>query len=195
MLNLVALDIKVTPKILVSSISTIGDVSKRLLSDNVHNFFYARHVFTCRLLSRGSPVNGRNITLTLNSTSYTTLQYSSLRTNASGYAWLALYLSPQANNNQTAYNVVASFSGDTASAATATMTLLNGTSYAVCTTTQYNTLEPCARELGIELCFITRTLRSSFHVNMNSPLPLSKALFFKVLLTPRSLMAHWACIE
>jgi len=57
--------------------------------------------------------------------------------NANGLAKFVLWLSPQANNNATAFNVVASFSGDSVSTATASMILLNGTSYPVCTTTQY----------------------------------------------------------
>jgi hypothetical protein len=97
-------------------------------------------VFNCTLLSNGSAVPNRSITLKLNSSAVYAgnSTYPALITNNKGYAWLALYLSPQANNNQTAYNVVASFAGDSASTAAATTTTLKGTTYAVCTTTQYN---------------------------------------------------------
>jgi hypothetical protein len=140
-----------TPQNIISSPLqlTVGYDTTLLLSVT-RDFNSTRHVFTCRLLSSGgSPVCGKNITLTLNSTSYITQQYPSLRTNASGYAWIALYLSPQADNNQTVYNVVASFAGDSASTATATLTTINRTTYDVCTTTQYNTYEPCSNSTSI----------------------------------------------
>jgi len=61
---------------------------------------------------------------------------------------VTLFLTPPAGGNLT-YNVVASFSGDTASTATATMTTLNGTTYDVCTTTQYNSYEPSSNSTSI----------------------------------------------
>jgi hypothetical protein len=92
----------------------------------------------------------KTIMLKLNGTSYSyNSTYPNLRTNQSGYAWLALYLSPQANNNQTAYSVVVSFAGDSASTATALLTTLNGTTYDVCTTTQYNSYEPSSNSTSI----------------------------------------------
>jgi hypothetical protein len=100
-----------------------------------------RHVFTCTLLCNGLPVTStRTITLKLNSTVYT-------NTTTNGVAKFMLYFSPQADNNQTAYNVVASFSGDSASTATATMTTLNGTTITVCTTTQCNTLDEVLKRI------------------------------------------------
>jgi hypothetical protein len=72
-----------------------------------------------------------------------------LQVNIADLAITVLYLSPQANNNQTAYNIVASFSGDSASMATASMTTLNGTTYDVCTTTQYNSYEPSSNSTAI----------------------------------------------
>lgn len=112
--------------------------ARRLQLNPRRDFDSTGHILLSRLLNGPSPLCGENITLTLKSASYTTEQYSSLRTNQSGYAWLALYLSPQVNSNQTAFNVVASFAGDSASTATASMTTLNGTTYDVCTTTQYD---------------------------------------------------------
>jgi hypothetical protein len=135
---------------------TVGTPTKLLLNVT-RDFGSTRHVFTFRLLSNGSPVYNKTIMLKLNSTSYTAQQYSSLRTSASGYAWLALYLSPQASNNQTAYNVVSSFSGDSASVATASMTTINGTNYAVCTTTQYNSYMPSSNSTAITVTPQTTT--------------------------------------
>jgi hypothetical protein len=136
---------------------TVGK-TMTLLLNIARDFDSTRHVFTCRLLSSGgSAVSGKNIMLSLNSTRYTSQQYSSLRTNATGYAWIPLYLSPQANNNQTTFNVVASFSGDTASTAAASMTTLNGTAYTVCTTTQYNSYEPSSNSTAITVTLQTTT--------------------------------------
>jgi hypothetical protein len=102
-------------------------------------------VFLFRLLSGGSPVSGRNVTLTLNQTQkYTTKQ----PTNKTGYANVTLPLTPPSDGNLT-YNVVASFAGDSASNATATMKTLNGTTYDVCTTTQYNSYEPSSNSTSI----------------------------------------------
>jgi hypothetical protein len=87
---------------------TVGKTT-RLLMNITRDFDSTRHVFTCELLSDDSPVMQRKtITLKLNST-----VYSANTTN--GVATFVLYLSPQANNNQTMYTVVASFSGYSAS--------------------------------------------------------------------------------
>jgi hypothetical protein len=109
--------------------------------------------------STGLGVVNRNVTLTLYQTQKYTYsqQYPNLRTNQSGYAWIELYLSPQANNNQTVFNVVASFGGDSVSTATASMTLLNGTSYAVCTTLQYNSFKPSSNSTSITVTPQTTT--------------------------------------
>jgi hypothetical protein len=119
---------------------TVG-ASTRLLLNVTRDFDSTRHVFTCTLMSGSSLVTQqKTITLKLNNTVYT-------NTTMNGVSKFILYLSPQANNNQTAYNVVASFAGDPASTATATMTTLNGTAYDVCTTTQYNKYEPSTNSL------------------------------------------------
>jgi hypothetical protein len=111
---------------------TVGK-NTTLLLNVTRDFNSTRHVFTCTLMSESSLVTQqKTITLKLNSTVYSA-------NTKNGVARFVLYLSPQANNNQTVFNIVASFAGDTASTATATMTTLNGTSYNVCTTTQYNT--------------------------------------------------------
>jgi hypothetical protein len=135
---------------------TVGTAT-RLLLNVTRDFDSTRHVFLCRLLSNGSPVYNRTITLKLNSTVYDSTKYPSLVTNTTGCAWIPLYLTPQANNNQTVFNVVASFSGDSASTVTATMTTINGTTYAVCTTTQYNTYEPSSNSTSITVMPQTTT--------------------------------------
>jgi hypothetical protein len=72
-----------------------------------------------------------------------------LQMNVTDLERIVLYLSPQDDNDQTAYNVVASFDGDSASTATATMTTLDGTQYAVCTTIQYNNYKPSSNSTTI----------------------------------------------
>jgi hypothetical protein len=106
---------------------TVGKTTTLLLNVS-RDFDSTQHVFTCRLLSGGSPVmQQKTIMLKLNSTVYS-------NTTTNGVARFMLWLSPQVDNNQTVFNVVASFSGDTAGTATATMTTLNGTSYMTYTT-------------------------------------------------------------
>jgi len=128
----------------------------RLLLNVTRDFDSTRHVFLFRLLnnSTGMGVAGRTITLKLNSTY---MVKTSGPTNATGWANVTIPLSPQANNNATVFNVVASFSGDSASTATASMTTLNGTTYDVCTTTQYNTLEPSSNSTSITVTPQTTT--------------------------------------
>jgi len=109
---------------------TVG-YNTTLLMNITRDFDSTRHVFTCRLLSNGSPVSNKNITLKLNSTAYT-------NTTVNGVAEFVFYLSPQASNNQTVYSVVASFGGDAASTAAATMTTQNDTTYSVCITIRYS---------------------------------------------------------
>jgi hypothetical protein len=60
-----------------------------------------------------------------------------------------LWLSPQDSNNQTNFNVVASFEGDASSVAKASMALPNGTMIDVCTTIQYNTYKPSSNSTTI----------------------------------------------
>jgi hypothetical protein len=135
---------------------TVG-CNTTLLLNVTRDFDSTRHVFLFRLLSSGgSSVYHKNITLTLNNTVYSSEQYPSLRTNPAGYAWIALYLTPPAGGNLT-YNEVASFAGDSASTATATMTTLNGTTYDVCTTTQYSSDEPCSNSTSITVTPQTTT--------------------------------------
>jgi hypothetical protein len=120
---------------------TVG-YNTTLLLNVTRDFDSTRHVFTCTLLSDGSVVTSpKTITLKLNSTVYS-------NTTTDGVAKFMLYLTPPTGGNLT-YNVVASFNGDSASTATATMTTLNGTTYDVCTTTQYNTLEPSSNSTAI----------------------------------------------
>jgi hypothetical protein len=149
-----------TQQNVVSSIVqlTVG-TSTTLLLNVTRDFDSTRHVFTCELQSGGSLVTQRKtVTLKLNSTVYS-------NTTTNGVVMFVLWLSPQADSNQTVYNVVASFAGDSASTATASMTLLNGTSYAVCTTTQYNTLKPSSNSTSItvtpQTTMGTTTLKSS----------------------------------
>jgi hypothetical protein len=78
-------------------------------------------------------------------------------TDTSNLTRIVLWLSPQANNNQTAYNVVASFDGDGTSTATASLTLLNGTAYTVCTTLQYNSYKPSSNSTTITVTPQTTT--------------------------------------
>jgi hypothetical protein len=59
-------------------------------------------------------------------------EYNQTTDNNGNFTWIEPLL-PQANDSATACNVVASFGGDSASTATATLTTLNGTT-AVCMT-------------------------------------------------------------
>jgi hypothetical protein len=122
--------------IITSPVQLVVGYNTALLMNVTCDLDSTRHVFTCRLLdnSSGLGVNNRTVTLRLNSTVYTfNSTYPNLRTDASGYAWLALYLTPQGDGNLT-YSVVASFSGDGVSTATASLITINGTSYVIYTT-------------------------------------------------------------
>lgn len=123
-----------TIQVMSSPVQLTAGTSTTLLLNVTRDFDSTRHVFTCRLLGNGLPVSNRMITLKLNSTAYT-------NTTVNGVAEFMFHLSPQADNNQTVFNVVASFRGDNVSTATATMNNINSTTYAVGTTTQYNGYE------------------------------------------------------
>jgi hypothetical protein len=82
-----------------------------------------------------------------------------------GNATWTLSLSPKANDSATVYNVAVSFAGDKASTATATMTTINGTTYDVCTTTQYNTYEPSSNSTSITVTSQT-TIGATTLMNM-----------------------------
>jgi len=107
------------------------------------------HTFMVRLAkSDRSGLSSKLLKLKLNDTEY------DATTNSLGNATWTINLSPQTSNTATIYNVVISFDGDGVSTATASMTLLNGTSYPVCTTTQYYSgsavgYEPCSNSSSI----------------------------------------------
>jgi hypothetical protein len=113
-----------------------------------------QHMFKVRLLNNSTSqgIAGKTVKLTLNQTQ----KYSNF-TDADGFARIMLWLTPQANNNQTNYNVVASFDGDGTSIAHATHTLPNGTMYDVCTTIQYNNYKPSSNSTTITVTPQTTT--------------------------------------
>ena len=121
---------------------TVGTAT-RLLLNVTRDFNSTRHVFNCRLLHGSSGVSDRVVKLKLNQTEYGNT------TDADGLAQFVLWLSPQAENNQTNYNVVASFEGDVTSLATASFTLPNGTQYNICTTIQYDSFKPSSNSTSI----------------------------------------------
>ena len=121
---------------------TVGTAT-RLLLNATRDFNSTRHVFNAKLLSGSSGVSSKTIKLKLNQTEY------SNTTDANGLAQFVLWLSPQADNSQTNYNVVASFGGDSTLVAKARFTLPNGTQYDVCTTIQYDSFKPSANSTSI----------------------------------------------
>jgi len=133
-----------TPQTIASSpVQLTVGTETRLLLNVTRDYNSTKHVFNARLLSGSSGVGGKTIKLKLNQTEY------SNTTDADGLARIMLWLSPQANNNQTSFNVVASFEGDGTSIALAYHTLPNGTQYSVCQTIQYNPFKPSSNSTSI----------------------------------------------
>jgi hypothetical protein len=117
---------------------TVGLNTTLLLSVSRQNSSNT-HVFTARLVGgSGVGLPDRTLTLELNDTQH---EYNATTNNLGNATW-TLQLSPQANDSATTYNIIVSFAGDVpVKTAAAYLTTPNGTSYAVCTTTQYNSLE------------------------------------------------------
>lgn len=116
-------------KSLIEQLSLFGSKDA---SGNRTQFYAGEALFIRAEVSAGDVyslnIYGKNVTLMFNQTQ----KYTSPATNATGWAFIALPLSPQANN-QTAYNVVASFAGDNVSTATASMTAPDATNHIICT--------------------------------------------------------------
>jgi hypothetical protein len=105
------------------------------------------HTFMARLVnSNGAGVPNRLLTLELNDTAH---EYNATTNNTGNATW-TLSLSPMANDSATTYNIIISFAGDSpVKTATASLDTPNGTSYAVCTTTQYSTYKPSANSTSV----------------------------------------------
>jgi hypothetical protein len=133
-----------TPQNVVSSMVQLSvGKTTRLLLNVTRDFNSTRHVFNAKLVYGSFLVPNKTIKLRLNETEYTGI------TDSNGLAQIVLWLSPQQNNNQTLFTVVASFEGDASSVAKASMALPNGTIYDVCTTIQYNSFKPSTNSTSI----------------------------------------------
>jgi hypothetical protein len=117
---------------------TVGSHTVLLLSVS-RDYSSAKHVIEGWLKSNGAGVTGENVAISINGTSVDTAV-----TGNGGYFSYERDLQPECTRNSptsgnATYTVTASFTGDTAVSATAWANMLDGTSYAACSTVQYST--------------------------------------------------------